>query len=180
MCHVVKGIPRLVVFTLSKYENTYDKSYLQSMYANLGELTIKHFSTEQFLCTAFLTYLQELSQTTIVSFFYGSCAFVKKLTDKECEDIKKQDNLEFCNWYSAALKTDQQLGYDLPYIIDRSTQSLTIEKSVLKIESQVCTQIKHIKELPACIFYDAMFLLISELSPDQKNSMKRKGLNNFC
>lgn len=98
----------------------------------------------------------------------------RKLTSKE---LKEQ---QYDNQFFAALRTDQQLGYDLPFIIDRSTQKLSIVRSAAKYNETVYVQIKNIEELPACIFTDAQYLLNISLTPDQKQQMCNGTLNEFC
>jgi hypothetical protein len=68
-----------------------------------------------------------------------------------------------------AINKNQQLGYDMPYILNRSGLKLTVEKSVAsKYDADASikyVQIKQITELHQCIFVDSMYLLAANLLP---------------
>lgn len=172
MCHhnVKTNTTKFILYTLNKYKDQYNYDHLKSIF---GDIEIIHFKTEQNVACAFFWYLQDLDKTTIVTFFCGSGTVVKCLT-------KTEEAEQETNWFFHALKSKKQRGYDLPFIIERSKLILTTTESVKTYESDLFVQTKTIKELPACIFIDSMYLLVVKRLPDQKNNMKSNELNAFC
>ena len=71
------------------------------------------------------------------------------------------------------------MGYDFPYIFDRSGKNLKVQRSVLKYaESSLFVQMKTVDQLPACIFIDAMYLLVSNY--DCENKLLSHALDSLC
>lgn len=173
MRHVIEGKRFDIVYTLKKYAGTYNLSKIHEQHKGV---IIKHFESEQLLCIHFLAFLQQLKRTTIVTGFYSSGTFINNITKADLKELDESNPM------FAALKTKSQLGFDLPFVIERSTQSgnLHIYKSVKKLNGQMYVQIKQILELPACIFIDAQLLLIQALTPDQRVILKDNSLNSFC
>lgn len=112
ICHVIDKKQNYKVFTLNKYKNTYDIRIIKQQHP---DVIISHYATEQNICCAFIRYLIDLEKTTLIIGFNASGTGVK-ITNEECENSNK---------HFQALKTKEQLGYDLPFIIGRSGMKLT-------------------------------------------------------
>jgi len=94
--------------------------------------------------------------------FSGSAATIKIPTSKEIEESGEKSE------YFAILNSKQPIGYDIPFLLERSGLKLNVIKKQRKAvvggaKTSKIVEIARIEEFPAVMFIDPMIILMGML-----------------
>jgi hypothetical protein len=123
------------------------------------------------------------STGTQPSVIIRSCDNDKVIAYEFFKMLANIQNFTICIGFNSSSKPNnfkgKAIGYDLPFLVNRCPASLTCMRSSCKMGGLKRVQISKINELAKIYFLDMAVLANGALSPAQRNSMEKFGLNEY-